>query len=213
MNRSMGRIALGMATLAALAALAASPAMAQDDVFRVFATANWIAPMSDQSVTFGSVEDSLKAADALGYEAGFEWRLNTVVGLEGSYLAGSNNVDFGSTDIGSLDQRAITAALNFHILPTTHFDLWIAPVASWYHFDNFQLDSSVGGGSVSIDSEWGYGGAVGLDIGLGKHFAFTGGVRYVKLAATPSDSSSGVDKVDINPLITRAGIAFRFGTR
>lgn len=199
-------IILGMA---AIALLAISPVMAQDDHFKVFATANWIAPLSESDVTFGSVKDSVSAANALGYEAGFEWRLNKVVGLEGSYLVGSNDVDFGSTNIGSLDSNAITAALNFHIVPTKHFDLWVAPVASWYHFKDFELDSSVGGGSTSINDEWGYGAAVGLDIGFNKTFAITAGVRYVKLNVS-SDSSGGVDNVDINPLISRVGVAFRF---
>jgi hypothetical protein len=197
--------------MAAIVVLAASPVMAQEDVFRVFVTANWIAPLASDDVTFGSVSDSIQAANALGYEGGFEWRMNKLVGLEGSYLVGSNDIDFGSTSIGSLDSSAITAAINFHIVPTKYFDLWIAPVASWYSFDDFELDSSVGGGSVTIDSQWGYGAAVGIDFGFGKHFAITGGVRYIKLAV--SGDSPNVDSVDINPLITRAGIAFRFGTR
>ena len=204
--RRLNHIILGMA---AIALLAAAPVMAQDNGFKVFATANWIAPLSESDVTFGSVKDSVSAANALGYEAGFEWRLHKIVGLEGSYLVGSNDVDFGSTNIGSLDSNAITAALNFHIVPTKHFDLWVAPVASWYHFKDFELDSSLGGGSTSINDEWGYGAAVGLDIGFNKTFAITAGVRYVKLNVS-SDSSGGVDNVDINPLISRVGVAFRF---
>jgi outer membrane protein W len=203
------QIVLGMAVIALLAA---SPVMAQENTFKVFATANWISPLSESDVTFGSVQDSVSAANALGYEAGFEWRLHKIVGLEGSYLVASNDFDFGNTNIGSLDSNAITAALNFHILPTKHFDLWVAPVASWYHFKDFELDSSVGGGTTSINDEWGYGAAVGFDIGFGKMFAITAGLRYVKLAVS-SDSSGGVDNVDINPLISRVGIAFRFGTR
>jgi hypothetical protein len=202
------RIIFGMA---AIVVLGVSPVMAQDNSFKVFVTANWISPLSSEDVTFGSVSDSISAANALGYEGGVEWRLNKIIGLEGSYLIGSNDVDFGSTNIGTLDSSAITAAINIHFLPTKYFDFWAAPVASWYHFDDFELDSSVGGGSTTIDSQWGYGAAVGFDIGFGKTFAITAGVRYVKLSV--SGDSSSVDSVDINPLISRVGLAFRFGTR
>jgi len=198
--------------LAAVAIFASAPALAQDHSFRVFVTADWISPLAEDDITFGSVKDSIQGADDVGYEAGFEWRMNKLFGLEGSYLIGSNDFDFGSTEIGSLDQSAITAALNFHILPTKIFDLWIAPVASWYSFDDFEVKSSLGGGSVTIDNEWGYGAQVGFDIGFGKTFAITGGVRYIKLSVN-GDDTSGIDDVGIDPLIARAGIAFRFGTR
>jgi len=199
--------------LAVVAVFASAPALAQDHSFRVFATANWISPLAEDDITFGSVKDSIQGSNEVGYEAGFEWRLNKLLGLEGSYLVGSNDFEFGNTDIGTLDSSAITAALNFHIVPTKHFDLWIAPVASWYTFDDFELDSGVGGGSVSIGDEWGYGAAVGLDIGITKLIAITGGVRWVKLSVNSDDASSGVDDVGIDPLISRVGIAFRFGNR
>ncbi|HYV20350.1 MAG TPA: OmpW family outer membrane protein [Verrucomicrobiae bacterium] len=198
--------------LAVVTVFASAPALAQDHSFRVFATANWISPLAEDDIDFGAVQDSIQGSTEVGYEAGFEWRMNKLVGLEGSYLVGSNDFEFGNTDIGSLDSSAITAALNFHIIPTKIFDLWVAPCASWYSFDDFELDSGVGGGSVSIGDEWGYGAQVGFDIGLGKTFAITGGVRYVKLSVNSDDAALN-DDVGIDPLISRVGIAIRFGNR
>ena len=195
--------------LAAVVVFASAPAVAQDHSFKVFATANWISPLADDDITFEGVEDSLEGSDEFGYEAGFEWRLNKIVGIEGSYMLGSNDFELGSTDIGELDQQTITAALNLHIIPTTFFDLWIAPVASWYTFDDIDAP---GGESVEVGSEWGYGAAVGFDIGFGKTFAITAGVRYIKLDVS-GDSSGGNFDVGIDPLIARAGIAIRFGSR
>jgi outer membrane protein W len=196
--------------LAVIAVGASSPALAQDHKFRVFVTADWVAPNGSTDITFGSVSEAVKGSDDFGYEGGFEWRLNKIVGLEGSYLIGSNDFKFGSTDLGTLDQQAVTAAINFHILPTKFFDLWVAPIASWYNYDNFKLDSGVGGGTANIDSQWGYGGQVGFDIGLGKLIAITGGVRYVKVDVKSSDLN---DSVAFDPVIARVGLAFRFGTR
>jgi len=196
--------------LAVVAVGAASPAMAQDHKFRAFVTYNWVAPNGSTDITFGSVEEAVKGSDDFGYEAGFEWRMNKIVGLEASYLIGSNDFKFGDTTLGTLDQQAVTAALNFHILPTKFFDLWVAPIASWYNYDNFDLNNNVGGGTANIDSQWGYGGQVGFDIGLGKLLAITGGVRYVKVDIKSSDLN---DSVAFDPVIARAGLAFRFGTR
>ena len=208
----MVRTRTAILALIAIAVFASAPAMAQDHSFKFFVTANWISPLAEEDVDFAGIEDAIQGSDEFGYEAGFEWRLNKILGIEGSYMLGSNNFELGSTDIGELDQQTITAALNIHIIPTTFFDLWVAPVASWYSFDDIDIDPSLGGGSVAIDSQWGYGAAVGFDIGLGKTFAITGGVRYIKLEVS-GDSSSGIDDIGIDPLIARAGIAFRFGSR
>jgi hypothetical protein len=142
-------VAVALVALAGLAA--APPAYAQQNSFKFFVTYDWISPLGDDHVTVGSVSDAVKGSDGFGYEAGFEWRLHKVVGIEGSYLKGTNDFKFGSTDIGSLDQRAVTAALNFHIIPTKHFDLWIGPVFSWYKFDNFEVSP---GNSISRHHRW-----------------------------------------------------------
>ena len=204
----MVRTRTAILALIAIAVFASAPAMAQDHSFKFFVTANWISPLAEEDVDFAGIEDAIQGSDEFGYEAGFEWRLNKILGIEGSYMLGSNNFELGSTDIGELDQQTITAALNVHILPTTFFDLWIAPVASWYTFD----DIDTPGDTVEVGSEWGYGAAVGFDIGFGKTFAITGGVRYIKLDVT-GDTSGGDIDVGIDPLIARAGIAFRFGSR
>ena len=197
--------------LAMVAVFASAPALAQDHSFRVFVTANWVSPNADDDITIDSVKQAIDTSNDFGYEAGFEWRMNKIVGLEGSYMMGSNDFELSdlNTDLGTLDQKAVTAALNFHILPTKFFDLWVAPCASWYNYD-FNLDSSVGSSDPSLDSQWGYGAQVGVDIGLGKLIAITGGVRYIKVDINGSDLDNSAA---FDPIIARAGIAFRFGTR
>ena len=197
--------------LAVVAVFASAPALAQDHSFRVFVTANWVSPNADDDITVDSVTQAIDTSNDFGYEAGFEWRMNKIVGLEGSYMMGSNDFELSdlNTDLGTLDQKAVTAALNFHILPTKFFDLWIAPCASWYNYD-FNLDSSVGGSDPSLDSQWGYGAQVGVDIGLGKLIAITGGVRYIKVDINGSDLDNSAA---FDPIIARVGLAFRFGTR
>jgi len=192
--------------VAAVAIFASVPVLAQDNTGKFFLTVDWVSPNGDDDITVGSVTDAVQASDDFGYEIGFEGRVNKVIGIEGSFLAGSNDfeLDNNGTDLGSLDQRALTAALNFHIIPTKHFDLWLAPIASWYSFG--ELDD-INGSNLNVNDEWGYGAQVGFDIGFTKLFAITGGVRYVKL-----DISTDGGSVAFDPVIARAGIAFRFGT-
>lgn len=199
----MLRTRTAIPALALVAILAAAPAMAQDHSFRVFVTANWVSPNGDDDITIDSVTDAVQASDDWGFEGGFEWRASKILGIEGSYLVGSN--DFELENVGedqTLDTQALTAALNFHIIPTKIFDLWIAPVASWYSFDGID--------DTDLDTSWGYGAQVGFDIGLGKTFAITGGVRYVKVDIAGDDLS---EDFGYDPIIARAGIAIRFGTR
>jgi hypothetical protein len=200
----MLRARTALLAVAAVAIFASAPAMAQDHTGRIFLTVDWVSPLGDDDITFGSVQDAVQGSDDFGYEIGFEGRVNKIIGIEGSFLAGSNDfeLDNNGTELGSLDQRALTAAINFHIIPTKHFDLWLAPIASWYSFG--ELENIPNGDD--LNDEWGYGAQVGFDIGFNKTFAITGGVRYVKL-----DISTDAGSVAFDPVIARLGVAFRFG--
>jgi len=194
--------------LAIVALCVVSPAAAQDHTFKVFVAADWISPLSEEDVTIGSVTDSIQASDELGYEGGFEWRLHKIVGLEGSYLVAEHDIEFQDATVATVDQKSLTAALNFHILPTKFFDLWVAPVASWVDWGDVEPESGSPAPSEEVDSEVAFGAAVGFDIGLGKTFAITAGVRWLS-----SDIKTDTETVAVDPLIARAGIALRFGTR
>ena len=190
-----------------LVALAtASPASAQDHTFKVFATFDWISPLGEEDVTVGSVTDSVQAGDELGYEAGFEWRLHKIVGLEASYLVAEHDIESEDATLATVDQQSLTAALNFHILPTKYFDFWVAPVASWVDWGDIEAED--GSAEEEADSEVAFGAAVGFDIGIGKTFAITAGVRWLSV-----DISTETADLPVDPLIARAGIALRFGTR
>jgi outer membrane protein len=201
----MLRARTAILALAALAIFASAPAMAQDAKSRFFIDVDWVAPNGDDDITINSVTDAVQGSDDFGYEAGLEGRFNKVFGLEGSLLVGSNDfeLDNNGGDLGSLDQRALTLALNFHIIPAKYFDLWLAPVVSWYSFGDLE---DINGNNLDINDEWGYGAQLGFGIGLGKVVAIDAGVRYVKL-----DISSGNQSVAFDPVIARVGLAFRFG--
>ena len=110
--------------------------------------------------------------------------------------------------VATVDQSTLTAALNFHILPTQVFDLWVAPVASWVNWGDIEPEDGSMAMEEEADSEVAFGAAVGFDIGFGKTFAITGGVRWLSV-----DISTETQDLPVDPLIARAGIALRFGSR
>jgi outer membrane protein W len=99
--------------------------------------------------------------------------------------------------VAEVDVNPVTFAANFHIIPDNVIDFYVGPVASYVSFDADDAD---------IDSEATFGAAAGLDIGIGEHFAVTGGVRWLDLSA---EDDTGLE-VSIDPLFLRAGVAWRF---
>jgi len=202
----MKRTVVAVGIMMALATF--HPVAAQDNNYKLFAAASYVAPLSQTDVTLGSVTDSVSAANAVGWEAGIEFRFGKWIGLEFSYLKATEDVDFGGTTIAKVDLTPYNLALNFHLIHGKYFDFYVAPVAAYVDWGNIKFTD---GTSEAADSEIAYGAAIGLDIGFGKTFAIIGGVRWLSLDITPSDpSTSGSDSVAVDPLFTRVGVAFRF---
>jgi outer membrane protein W len=199
----MKRIVLGCGLLLALAA--SQPAVADDIThFKLFGAYAYVSPLGEEDVDFEGVQDSLQAASEAGWEAGIEFRFIKLLGLEVSYLNSTNDIEFGDATIGEVDLTPYNVALNFHIIPSTYFDLYIAPVVSFVDWGDIKLED---GTSEEADSEVAYGAAIGVDISFHKNFAFIGGVRWLSLdlSLEDADGSAAVD-----PLISRVGFAFRF---
>ncbi|HUD70940.1 MAG TPA: outer membrane beta-barrel protein [Dongiaceae bacterium] len=197
------------AALGVLAALAlATPAMAGDTPhFKIFGGISYVSPLGEDDVTIGSITDSVQGSNETGYEFGFEWRFGKWFGLEASYVDVTQEFEFNNTTIES-DMKPINVALNFHLIHSKFVDFYVAPVASFVEWGDFEIP---GGGSESVDSETAYGVQVGLDISLGRNVAIIGGVRWLSLDITPDDPSVTDDQsVAVDPLFTRLGIAFRF---
>lgn len=194
----------------AVAALAAAPAQAQDTHVKFYGGAAYVAPLSSEDITVGSVTDSVEAQQQIGWNLGVEGRLGKLIGLELDYINATQDIDVGGTTMGSASFAPLTFTLNFHIVPTKIVDFYLGPSYSYVNWGDIELNQSgqtfFGSSGLGTDSASAWGVALGLDIGLGKHFAFTGGLRYLDL---PLKTDTG-DSVAVNPLIGRLGIAIRF---
>lgn len=194
-----------LALSAVICASAMQPLFAADDThFKIFGAAAWISPLDDSEVSIDAVEESIEAADAFGWNVGFEVRFSGRLGLEVDYINTTEDIDFGGDTIGEFKMEPISASLNIHLLNSDVVDLYIAPTASWVFFNDVEFEDLVE--DTDVDNEFAWGASIGLDIGLGDHVAIVTGLRWLNLEA----GGDGIDTIGIDPLIARAGLGFRF---
>ena len=194
--------------LAAGILLTVQPALAKDHVIKLFATANYVYPLTDDDADIDLITDSIELTDELGWEAGVEWRVNRLIGLEVSYLLTEQDIEFGGDTLGEIETGMWTGAVNFHPIAADaeRTDFWFAPIIAFVDWDEIELRD---GGSADVDSETAIGVAMGFDINIGETFAITTGLRWLSLDLDSDISGDfGVD-----PLIARAGVALRLGSR
>jgi len=180
----MKRLILG-AILGAALLLAAPPARAQDDSFKIFGAASYVAPISEDHVTISSVKESVKTSKELGWNVGFEWRLTKRTGVEVDYLNATEDVDVSGVKLGQVGFTPLSGTLDFHLIHTKIVDLYIGPTYSYVNWGKLHLED---GTTATTKKEQAWGASVGLDIGLGKTFALVGGLRYLDLDLSSKDT-------------------------
>lgn len=193
---------LALALVLAVCSMA-HPAFAADSRFKVYGAAAWVAPMDESEFSIGTIDDTLEASDAFGYDIGFEWKFTDRLGLDVDYMIATQDIEFGGDKIGEVDFKPLTAALNIHLFDSQIFDLYVAPVASWVDWGD--IEGTGGNSDATTDTEFTWGAQIGLDIGLGERVAIVTGLRYLNLSVNAEGEDLGID-----PLIARAGIGIRF---
>jgi outer membrane protein W len=194
----------------AVAGIAAPSVLAQDTHFKFYGGAAYVAPMSDSDVTFGSVSDTVKAEKQVGWNLGFEGRFNPWIGIEVDYVNATEDLTFGGTTIGDVNFSPLTATFDIHVVHTKVVDFYLGPSYSYVNWGDIHLNangSTISGGSeFGTDSAQCWGASLGLDIGLGEHFAIQGGLKYLNVTLQPQ----GTSDVAVDPLVARLGVAVRF---
>lgn len=203
------RIGIAIVILA-VAGIAGPSVFAQDTHFKVYGGAAYVAPMSDSDVTFGSVSDTVKTEQQVGWNLGVEGRFNNWFGVELDYVNATQDIKFGGTTIGDVNFSPLTATFDIHVVHTKIVDFYLGPSYSYVNWGDIKVNASssgiTGSSEIGTDSSHGWGVGLGIDIGLGKHFAFQGGLKYLDVSLEPRGYSS----VAVNPLVGRLGIALRF---
>ena len=190
-------IAVGVGVVA-LAAVPAEAAQA-DYRFKIFGGVAYVTAMSDSE--FEGVDIDL--SDEVGYEIGAEWKPFSRFGFEVSVLDVQQDVEAGGTKVAEIGMQPINVTLNFHLINSDRFAWYIGPTVAFVNWDDLESEF---GDDVSIDSEETFGVSTGIDIGLGERFALIAGLRWLDASA---EDDAG-DKINVDPLFARLGIALRF---
>jgi outer membrane protein W len=187
--------------------LAVSPLLAQDNSFKIYGGLAYVSPLSDENVDIDGVVDSLQASSEAGWNLGVEFRFNKLLGLELDGVHATQDIEFGGNTIADVDFTPLSATLDFHLIHTKVIDLYLGPTASYIIWGDINVKDANFGDDNGADNQFAWGALVGLDIGFGKTFAITLGVRWLDVDLKPDGSS---DSVGVDPLISRLGVAFRF---
>jgi len=145
-----------------------------------------------------------------GFGIGVEVRLSDRLGLELSTLYAGLEVSMqlsakaATAETVALGIVPVSFGLPIHLPTGDRLDLFVAPALSIVSYRDVR--ATVGpfstGTSVNVDSDLGFGAALGLDVPFGKgKWAFSSGLRYIKTAS---------DETDIDPVIVTIGFAYRF---
>jgi hypothetical protein len=194
----------------AIAGVVSPSARAQDSHFKIYGGPAYVAPMSDSDVTFGAIEDTLSSEDQVGWNLGFEGRFTKWLGLEVDYVHANQDVTFGGSTIGDTTFSPLTATFNIHLVHTKVVDFYLGPSYSYVNWGEIHLNAN--GGTITGSSEIGtessqcWGASLGIDFGLGKHFALGAGLKYLDTDLKMDNGQTA----DVKPLMARLTAAFRF---
>ncbi len=188
---------------------AVSPVLAQGNHLKIFGGASYVAPLSEEDVTIASVRDSVEASDELGWTLGLEFRFTDHFGLELDYVNVTNDVDFAGSKLGEVDFSPLSATFDIHLVHTKVVDFYLGPTATYVQWGDVKIDPGASPvvSKLDTDNNLAWGASVGLDIGLGDHWAVTGGVRWINTDLELADSSTSIG---VDPLMSRLGLALRF---
>lgn len=190
--------------VALLSLVSASSALAQPSL-KIYGMLAYVSPLADSDIDINGVTDAVKASSEFGYNFGFEVRMNSLLGLEFDYLYAKQDVEHDTEGLlGETTFQPISGTLNLHV-PVGMIDAYAGPTAAYVNWGDLEVPQ--GGGNVKLDAEFAYGVSAGADVQLTSMFAVTGGLRWLKLEASPEN---GGTPLDVNPLFARVGVAAKF---
>ena len=129
-----------------------------------------------------------------------------MLGIELDYLYAKQEIEHETAGLlGETTFQPISATANFHF-PIGMLELYGGPTAAYVNWGDLEAPS--GGGSVELDPEFAFGLSAGVDIGITKNLAATGGLRWLNVSAQPAEGDG--EELDVNPLFARFGIAARY---
>lgn len=211
---------LALAGITGLATLSAAPAMAAGSLnassLNYGAGQVWtrtgvakVSPKSDNGSinAIGAdvdVDDDSAFAFTLGY------RFTDTFGIE--LLAAQDfdhDISLNGQKAGSVDHLPPTLTLQYYPLGgrESRIQPYIGAGVNYTHFSDETLDD---GTSLEMDDSWGAAAQIGVDLVINEHWAANVAAWYLDIDSDVTVAGSVHDKVEIDPIVTMAGISYRF---
>ncbi len=208
-----------IAAMAGMTSLAAVPAVAdghRTDSLNYGAGQFWtragiakVSPKSDN----GSI-DAIGADVDVGDDSAFAftlgYRFTDTLGIE--LLAAQDfdhDISLNGEKAGSVDHLPPTLTLQYYPLGgrDSRIQPYIGAGINYTHFSDETLDD---GTSLEMDDSWGGAAQIGADLVINDHWAANVAVWYLDIDSDVTVAGSIHDKVEIDPIVTMAGISYRF---
>jgi outer membrane protein W len=164
--------------------------------------AAWVVPNGDTTIHQNQLDEAHITADnATGAFIDWEGRIMPWLGIDVEALYAKPEIHAfpvaGTETTQSTKTYTGSVGVNFHVFSRARVDLYLGPYVSYTFFGNI------------FDDAFGYGGLLGLDVGLTKKgLLLTGSIRYTHSDADFTDINGAT--YPYNPLIYQLGIGWRF---
>jgi outer membrane protein len=150
------------------------------------------------------VDDDSAFAFTLGY------RFTDTLGIE--LLAAQNfehGISLNGQKAGSVDHLPPTLTLQYYPLGgrDSRIQPYIGAGVNYTHFSDETLDD---GTKLEMDDSWGAAAQIGVDLVINEHWAANVAAWYLDIDSDVTVAGSVNDKVEIDPIVTMAGISYRF---
>jgi outer membrane protein W len=169
---------------------------------------------------------------ATGLMVGYERELTPLIGLDFGVRFTNHDVDLDSqlfmvdtstgmrvildqdSDTGDMDVMPVTMGVNFHLLNSDRYDLYVGPAVAYVSYGDFKQS---GEPDLEIDDEFGWAGVVGLDVGIGdtRQWSFTVAARYMDADADINVPAyvTGDQEIDVTMDMNSFSVDVGFGVR
>lgn len=198
----------------------AKPLQQDENHWRLRFNLAWVNPTGNSistSIGHDGVSFDIGAGAGAGFQA--EYRTSPRFGIELGIL-GAAEFDISSSisrghfrnDVSITGFAPLSLGFNIHLTPERSFDLYAGPLVALVNYGSERAwwDLWSGGNRISIENDWAWGLAAGLDVPLGKRgWLFNANLRYLESSIKQSHGEDFVSG-EFNPAIFSIGIGYAF---
>jgi outer membrane protein W len=222
----MRKVSLALVILVMVASLPALAAQG-DKIIRFGAV--HISPTGDLTEIYDEPPyletDTLEVDSALGGFFGFETMVTDLIGIDGTLLYGSHDVDVSIVElfdgevvfdehgtIGDISVMPLLISAHFHFAQRDKYDFYAGPTIGYVMLGDLEVVPDFEEADIPVKDDFGFGAVIGMDVPMGTGgWNFVWSARYLKFGAEVDEVDiKGPDTIDIDPWMILVGAGKRW---